>query len=255
MEGKYQVTCFGLELIIYFWNELDKFVRQISYGESSSHVPSLLVWEAALFCACSKMMWLNWPPCPPVYNLENIFWPCPDSYLSEIKLLPQQAQEILARNQALETLPFCLFPNLSQHKRGEKLLLHLISSSCKLMELAVQRSAILFSETVCSTWEMFPLQGETHSQRAPMRFPWLPLSSCIAAALIVPSPHLCVADYCRRSVVTNWLVAQDFVVANWSHKVLSWSSSAPLPCIQISISPLGLHVASHNHLCAFYWSL
>jgi hypothetical protein len=102
---------------------------------------------------------------------------------------------------------------------------------------------------------MFPLQGETHSQRAPMRFPWLPLLSCIAAALIVSSPHLCVADYCRRSVVTNWLVAQDDVVANWSHKILSWSSFAPLPCIQISISPLGLHVASHNHLCTFYWSL
>jgi hypothetical protein len=70
------------------------------------------------------------------------------------------------------------------------------------------------------------LQGETHSQRAPMRFPWLPLSSCIAAAIIVPSPCLCVADYFRRSVVTNWLVAQDFVVANWSHKILSWSNTS-----------------------------
>jgi len=131
----------------------------------------------------------------------------------------------------------------------------LISSSCKLMELAVQRSAILFLETVSSTWEMFLLQGETHSQRTPMQFPWPPLLSCIAATLIVPSPHLCVADYCRRSVVTNWLVPQDFVVANWSHKILSWSSFAPLPCIQSFISPLGLHVASHHHLCAFYWSL
>jgi hypothetical protein len=41
------VTCFGLDLIIYFWNELDQFVGQISYGESSSHVPSLSVREAA----------------------------------------------------------------------------------------------------------------------------------------------------------------------------------------------------------------
>jgi hypothetical protein len=41
------VTCFGLELIKYFWNELDQFVGQISYGESSPHVPSLLVQEAA----------------------------------------------------------------------------------------------------------------------------------------------------------------------------------------------------------------